>query len=61
MSKEKVISQQLSRKITIGNKESDRDLIKRILEYQTAKNYVSAADAVRALCEDALDFKKAMR
>ena len=61
MSKENNSQRQLSRTITIGNKYSDSDLIRRILEYQKAKNYVSAADAVRALCEDALDFKKAMR
>lgn len=48
-------------KITIGNIQSDAELIKRILQYKSEKNFASAAAAVRALCEDALNFKKAAK
>ena len=47
--------------ITIGNRDSDAKLIDRILAYQKEKNFTSAAAAVRSLCEDALDFKKATK
>lgn len=50
-----------NRVITIGNSENDGELIDRILSYQKEKNLSSAAAAVRALCEDALAIKKAMR
>ncbi len=61
MSHSKEKPTQTNRVITIGNRMDDADLIRRILAYQKEKNFTSAAAAVRALCEDALDFKKAMR
>jgi hypothetical protein len=54
-------TQKKTRTITIGNAAKDADLIARILQYQKEKNIPNAAATVRALCEDALDFKKAMR
>ena len=57
----KKISKLSPQTITIGNRDADAELIMRILDYQKEKNYASAAAAVRALCEDALDFKKAIR
>ena len=48
-------------KITIGNKDSDKELVARIFRYQQKKGIRYTADAVRELCEDALDFKKATR
>ena len=38
--------------------EKDAELVKKIQEYQKERNYTSFIDAVRALCEDALQFKK---
>ena len=55
--KEKLPSQQ----ITVGNRVADAELIERIIAYQKEKNFKSGADAVRALCKDALDIKKAIR
>ena len=48
-------------KISIGTKESDAELIKRIFKYQQEKGIRYAADAVRSLCEDALAIKKALK
>lgn len=45
-------------KITIGTKEDDAKLVDRILAYQKEHNFKNGADAVRSLCEIALDFKK---
>ena len=47
--------------ITIGNSSKDAELIAEILKYKKERNLKSAADAVRILCEDALNMKKAMR
>lgn len=44
--------------ITIGNANKDTELVAKIKRYQREKNYTSAADAVRALCEYALDMKE---
>lgn len=51
---EKLPKQQIS----IGNRAADSKLIERILAYQKENNFKSGADAVRSLCEIALDFKK---
>ena len=48
-------------KITIGNKESDNELIQQIFKYQQEKGFRYAADAVRSLCEDALAIKNALK
>lgn len=48
-------------KITIGSKESDKELIARIFQYQQQKSIRYTADAARELCEDALAIKKAFR
>ena len=50
-----------ARVITIGNANNDAELIKRILKYQEEKKLSSAAAAVRELCRDALDIKKALK
>ena len=48
-------------KVTIGGKESDKELIKQIFKYQQEKGIRYTADAVRSLCEDALAIKKALK
>ncbi len=45
-------------RITIGSKDSDKELIELIVQYQLENNIRYAADAVRDLCKCALDFKK---
>ena len=57
----KTTAQKTVQKITIGNKESDADLIGKIQAYMREKNIRYAADAVRKLCEDALAFKEAVK
>lgn len=47
--------------VVIGSKDSDKELIARIFKYQQEKGIRYTDDAVRELCEDALDFKKATR
>ena len=47
-------------KITIGAKQSDEELIKKICQYQQEKGLRYASDAVRKLCEDALTLKKVL-
>jgi len=47
--------------ITIGNAYKDSELISRILKFKEERGLKSAADAVRILCEDALNIKKAMK
>lgn len=44
--------------IKIGTKASDAELIDKVLAYQKDNNFKNAADAVRSLCEIALDFKR---
>ncbi len=41
-------------KITIGNRQTDEELLKKIFLYQQKNNIRYASDAVRKLCEDAL-------
>jgi hypothetical protein len=48
-------------KITIGTKESDAELIEKIVMYQQEKGMRYSADAVRALCESALAIKNALK
>lgn len=48
-------------KISIGNKDSDKELIQRIFKYQQEKGIRYTADAVRSLCEDALAIKNALK
>lgn len=48
-------------KIVIGNRESDKELIVRVVKYQHEKGIRYAADAVRKLCEDALNIKSALK
>ena len=48
-------------KVSIGNKDSDKELMQRIFEYQQEKGIRYTADAVRSLCEDALAIKKALK
>ena len=48
-------------RVSIGTKNSDAELIDRILAYKKENKYANAADAVRALCEFALDYKKLTR
>lgn len=38
--------------------DKDAELVKKIQEYQQEKQFPSFVDAVRALCKDALQFKK---
>lgn len=47
--------------ISIGSKDTDKELIKKIFAYQQEKRIRYTADAVRSLCEDALAIKKAMK
>lgn len=54
-------SKKFPQKITIGTKDSDKDLIEKIVSYQYENNIRYSADAVRRLCEDALIIKKAMK
>ncbi|MBQ3724665.1 MAG: hypothetical protein IJS55_07320 [Oscillospiraceae bacterium] len=44
-------------KITIGNKDGDAQLVAQIVQYQRDHRLTSAAEAVRALCHDALVFQ----
>lgn len=55
------MEKQQKRTILIGNSAADANLIPRILQYQKEKQLASAAAAVRSLCEDALNFKKAAK
>ena len=43
---------------TVKFNESDADLIKRIIEYQTAHGLSSFVGAIRKLCKDALEIEK---
>lgn len=45
-------------RISIGTRDADAELIDRIIAYKAENKYANAADAVRALCEFALDYKK---
>lgn len=57
----KKVSKDPAQRITIGNRTNDAELIDRILAYKDENKNASAADAVRELCEIALDFKKLTR
>ena len=48
-------------RITIGNTDKDKELIMRITEYKKERNFSSLAEAVRSLCRDALDIKRATK
>ena len=47
-------------KITIGNRQSDEELMKKIFLYQQKNNIRYSSDAVRKLCEDALAINNAL-
>lgn len=47
--------------ISIGAKESDKELIEKIFQYQKEKGIRYTADALRVLCEDALAIKNALK
>lgn len=57
----KATAQKKIQSISIGGKESDAELIEKILLYMREKNIRYATDAVRKLCEDALAFKEAVK
>lgn len=54
-------SREPRQRITVGTRTADAELIDRIIAYKDEKGFANAADAVRALCEIALDFKKLVK
>ena len=48
----------MSKGITFGDSKRDRDLIKRITDYQEKSGISTFVEAVRKLCDDALQLKK---
>lgn len=48
----------MSKGIKFGDSQRDRDLIRRITDYQEKSGISSFIEAVRKLCDDALQLKK---